>query len=103
MKSTAPLNQTLPDNAAMPAQQGKKRQASETEIDRAVDIVRKKLANSAYAAEKRYGVPRVTISHRLKGMLRKCRVGDTHCSIDRDCSTFSVIYFRMARWLSAAL
>jgi hypothetical protein len=51
----------------MPAPQGRKRQASDAEIDQAVDAVRKKLVKSMYAAERQYGVPWATIWRRLKG------------------------------------
>ncbi len=57
----------------MPAPQGQKRQASDAEIDQAVDAVRKKLVKSTYAAEKQYGIPRVTIWRRLKGKAKSRR------------------------------
>ncbi len=50
----------------MPAPQSLKRKASDAEIDEAVDAVSKKRVRSTYAAEKQYGVPRVTIWRRLK-------------------------------------
>jgi hypothetical protein len=57
----------------MPAPLGRERQASNAEMYKAVNAVRKIHVKSSHAAERQYGVSRVTTWRRLKGKAKSRR------------------------------